>query len=76
MCLHGASYVKMGHYSVKIVRMISKYKYDQYFMMLLSSFNYLQKLFFRNQKCDPVDDADGVIIPTCRPLFAGDTIRL
>ena len=40
----------------------------------------LEKSLVRNQKYDAtddadadVDDADGVVIPMCRPCFAGDT---
>ena len=69
-----------GDNSVKILRVISKFELDLYLMMCYpsESFNEIDKLLVRNQKCDNANgdannDADGDIITMCRPYFTGDT---
>ena len=62
--------------------MISEFELDDaltFFKLLNEIDASLQKLLIGNQKCDTGnsddddDDADGVMIPKCRPCFASDT---
>ena len=42
-------------------------------MKLIEIDTSIQELSIGNQKCDNADDDDVVMIPMCRPCFAGDT---
>ena len=72
----GKTQVEKDHNSVKILKMISKFKLDMYFTMLYPSVNFdasLQKLLIVNPKCATADiDTEVDMIPMCLPFFPGN----